>query len=80
MEFGDYLNDPKPCCVRLRCKSLYTRADERPGLIHHEEAMDYWCGHTNRPIGPDKGDVVHPLCQPGRSCYKSRTRSGRNET
>ena len=25
---------PRTCCVRLRCKSMYYRPDERPGKLH----------------------------------------------
>ncbi len=70
MEFGDCLTEPTPCCVHLRCKSLHIRSDERPGMIHHEEAMDYWCSRTSRNVGPDRDDVVHPLCQAGRACFE----------
>ncbi len=71
MDFGNPLNKPTPCCVHLRCKSMFYRADERPGLLHHEDAMTYWCEHTNTPLGPDDEGVVHPECQSGRACYKA---------
>jgi len=61
---------PCPCCVNLRCKSMFYRADERPGLIHDEEAMGYWCSTTNTDIGPDSKAASHAGCQPGRSCYR----------
>ena len=35
------LNDsslpPMPCCVRLACKSMMYRSDERPGLLHFSD-------------------------------------------
>jgi len=51
---GSMFDDPTPCCAKLRCKSMYFRADERPGMLHHEEAMDYWCSDTNGNRGPDR--------------------------
>jgi len=66
---GSMFAEPTPCCAKLRCKSMYFRADERPGMLHHEEAMDYWCEDTNASRGPDRRDVLHPLCQPGRGCF-----------
>jgi hypothetical protein len=62
--------EPKPCCEHLRCKSLTYREDERPGLLHVEEGMGYWCLHTSRPVGPDGQYVTHRVCQAGRACHK----------
>lgn len=70
IDFGNAMTEPTPCCVRLRCKSLFYRNDERPGLLHNEEAMTYWCDKTNEALGPTGEPVVHRLCQPGRSCYE----------
>ena len=61
---------PAPCCRQLRCKSLYYRADERPGLLHPSGVMDYWCGLTNVDLGPDGHAAGHSRCQPGRSCFQ----------
>lgn len=60
---------PKPCCVHLRCKSMYYRTDERQGLLHVEEQMGYWCGKTNDMLGPEDLLASHGNCQPGRECY-----------
>lgn len=56
---------PVPCCSHLRCKSMYYRSDERPGMLHVEEAMCYWCGLTNVEVGPDRQPVYHEGCQEG---------------
>lgn len=63
--------DPKPCCVHLRCKSMYYQADERPGKLHVEDEMGYWCGHTNADLGPDGKVTLHHTCQQGRGCYEA---------
>lgn len=69
MEFGDPHCEPSPCCMNLRCKSMFYRGDEGPGLLHHEDAMTYWCSLTNEALGPDREAVMHPKCQDGRPCY-----------
>lgn len=61
--------EPKPCCANLRCKSMYCRADERPGLLHASETMTYWCALTNDHDGPDNALAKHDRCQSGRGCY-----------
>lgn len=61
---------PRPCCVNLRCKSLTYREDERPGLLHVEFGMGYWCCLTNTQSGPDGALVNHARCQQGRECFK----------
>lgn len=58
-----------PCCLHLRCKSMYYRPDERPGKLHVEDAMGYWCVKTHEPIGPDGELADHGRCQPGRGCH-----------
>lgn len=68
---------PEPCCVNLRCKSLTYRPDERPGLLHIEEGMGYWCLHTNEPLGPDGKLATHTLCQSGRQCHKPGPLAGK---
>lgn len=67
-EFFD--QTPKPCCKQLRCKSMMYRPDERPGVLHDEEQMGYWCGKTNDDLGPDDGLASHRRCQPGRGCFE----------
>jgi hypothetical protein len=46
------------------------RTDERPGRLHYDESMTYWCDRTNDPIGPDRDIATHPLCQHGRKCFE----------
>lgn len=60
---------PEPCCLELRCKSMFYRGDERPGRLHPSDAMDYWCRLTNTKEGPDGSSARHPACQPGRGCF-----------
>jgi hypothetical protein len=69
-DFGHALTESKPCCANLRCKSMTYRVDERPGRLHYDESMTYWCDCTNDPIGPDRDIATHPRCQPGRKCYE----------
>lgn len=63
--------DPEPriCCVHLRCKSMFYRVDERPGLLHWSNSMGYWCAVTNDTVGPDGDGARHPVCQQGRGCF-----------
>ncbi len=63
-------DQPAPCCRQLRIKSMYYRTDERPGLLHNEEAMGYWCAHTNDALGPDGHAACHTDCQAGRGCFE----------
>ncbi len=60
---------PTPCCVHLRSKTMFCRADERPGLLHASDAITYWCHLTNEDLGPDERAASHAACQPGRSCH-----------
>jgi hypothetical protein len=60
---------PSPCCVRLCCKSMMYRPDERPGLLHYSDTQPYWCKVTMDPQGPDQALANPKVCQPGRSCY-----------
>jgi len=60
---------PQPCCIRLCCKSMMYRLDERPGLLHYSDTQPYWCNVTMDPLGPDRAHVSPKVCQPGRSCY-----------
>lgn len=61
---------PEPCCRNLCAKSLYYRADERPGMIHPSDTMDYWCGVSGSDLGPDGGVAAHGSCQSGRPCFE----------
>lgn len=70
MDLGDTMAQATPCCVHLRCKSMYYRGDERPGMLHHENAMTYWCAKTNEDVGPDGEAVLHLQCQAGRACHE----------
>jgi hypothetical protein len=69
------LNDsslpPTPCCVRLACKSMTYRPDERPGLLHYSDTQVYWCNITMDSLGPDARDANLKLCQPGRKCFQA---------
>lgn len=64
--------DPMPCCIHLRCKSMYYRSDERPGRLHDSDVMPHYCLRTHNPVGPDDRDARPTMCQPGRSCYADR--------
>lgn len=61
--------DPQTCCVHLRCKSMYYRPDERPGLLHLSDTQVYWCGRTLDRTGPDERVATPPDCQSSRSCF-----------
>jgi hypothetical protein len=60
---------PMSCCVRLCCKSMMYRDDERPGLLHWSDTQLYWCNVTMDPIGPDARHATPKVCQPGRECF-----------
>lgn len=63
---------PRPCCAHLRMNSMYYRDDERPGLLHIDDAMGYWCLRSNDSLGPDGRAACHTLCQPGRACHAAK--------
>ena len=60
---------PMRCCVRLCCKSMTYREDERPGLLHFSDTQLYWCNITLDPMGPDSRHTSPKVCQPGRECF-----------
>lgn len=60
---------PMRCCVRLCCKSMMYRPDERPGVLHFSDTQIYWCNVTRDPVGPDQRQATPKVCQPGRTCY-----------
>ena len=62
---------PQSCCVRLACKSMTYRDDERPGLLHFSDTQPYWCIVTMDPQGPDERDANPKVCQPGRWCFRA---------
>jgi hypothetical protein len=70
---------PEPCCSHLRCKSMYHRSDERPGMLHPSDAMDYWCHHTNAKAGPDGAAATHSACQSARACHAAAVRPSFDE-
>lgn len=68
------LNDsstaPEACCLKLRCKSMYYRPDERPGRLHFSDTQIYWCNDTQDRLGPD-GEIATPrACDVGRPCFR----------
>lgn len=69
--FNDSYQDPQPCCAHLRCKTMYYRPDERPGLLHYSDTQNYWCGQTLERLGPD-GEIATPkVCDSARGCFDS---------
>ncbi|NUP88769.1 MAG: hypothetical protein HUU25_02980 [Candidatus Sumerlaeia bacterium] len=66
--------DPAPCCVHLRCKAIYYRGDERPGLLRWTNSVGYWCLKTSDGVGPDGHVARHPNCQQGRGCFEAAKR------
>jgi len=68
---NDSAGDPQPCCAYLKCKSMYYRPDERPGMLHYSDTHNYWCGKTLERNGPDDGAATPPLCQADRSCFEA---------
>jgi hypothetical protein len=63
--------EPMRCCANLRCKSMYYRPDERPGLLHDSDTMPHYCLKTQAISGPDDKAARPSLCQPGRACYEA---------
>lgn len=68
---NDSSRPPMTCCVRLACKSMSYRDDERPGRLHISDTQTYWCTITMDPVGPDDGHTNPKLCQPGRACFRA---------
>lgn len=64
------------CCANLRCKSMYYLANERPGLLHDEPEMGYWCLVTSTDLGPDGKAATHKACQGGRGCFEGGPAGG----
>lgn len=62
---------PQPCCILLRCKSMYYRPDERPGLLHYSDTQNYWCSQTLERSGPDGDSATPPLCDSSRGCFRA---------
>lgn len=62
---------PRKCCVRLCCKSMSYRPDERPGLLHYSDTQLYWCNETMDPLGRDEAEANPMACQPERNCYRA---------
>lgn len=60
---------PVACCMKLCCKSMYYRIDERPGKLHFSDTQTYWCNETMDPHGPDEMHASPKVCQPGRGCF-----------
>ena len=60
---------PMACCMKLCCKSMYYRTDERPGKLHFSDTQFYWCQDTMDPHGPDEIHASPKVCQPGRGCF-----------
>jgi hypothetical protein len=67
---NDSSTPPIRCCVRLACKSMTYRPDERPGLLHFSDTQTYWCIVTLDPVGPDDRNANPHVCQPGRECFR----------
>lgn len=65
------MSKPTACCNQLRCKSLFYRADERPGWLHASDTMTYWCARTLTNEGPDGQPVEHAPCSTSRPCLVS---------
>ncbi|MCA9172930.1 MAG: hypothetical protein KDB14_00375 [Planctomycetales bacterium] len=74
MPFEKHYNQLEPAehepCIHLRSKAIYVTGELKP---HHsdEDGSHYcWCNLTQHVIGPDKSDVEHRQCGPGRECYR----------
>jgi hypothetical protein len=66
-------SEPMKCCTKLRCKSMYYRPDERPGLLHESNVMPHYCAKTQANWGPDDQEAKPSRCQPGRACYEGES-------
>jgi hypothetical protein len=62
---------PQNCCIHLRCKSMYYRPDERPGLLHFSDTQNYWCSQTLERSGPDGESATPPMCGSSRGCFQA---------
>lgn len=60
-----------PRCMHLRCKAMLVYGEDfEQDPEYQAGAMDFWCLHTNRALGPDGGEVSLEACRdPKRPCY-----------
>ncbi len=65
--------DPAPACSKLLCKGAITRAPQVLGPVAWYDATVWWCGETQKVVGPDDLPVGPEGCVRGRSCWRGRS-------
>jgi hypothetical protein len=55
-------------CTALRCKEYYVTGEM--DLARCDDTTIFWCGRTQRPVGPDEDLALPDLCRAGRRCYE----------
>jgi hypothetical protein len=64
---------PPPRCINIMCKAMMVFGEAFESDPDYQAGVaDFWCQCTQKPSGPDDGDVSLPLCSdPKRSCYRA---------
>jgi len=64
---------PAPRCINLMCKAMMVYGENFEDDPDYQAGMtDWWCQCTQKPHGPDGGELSLPGCSlPQRSCYQA---------
>lgn len=62
----------QPRCMHLCCKAMMVYGEEfRSDPDFQAGLTDFWCQQTQKPYGPDQGDVNLEACSNGaRGCFQ----------
>ncbi|MBL8798838.1 MAG: hypothetical protein JNM56_33450 [Planctomycetia bacterium] len=60
-------------CINLMCKAMQVYGESFEDDPDYQAGMtDWWCQCTQKPVGPDGGDLAMDLCcNPQRPCYQA---------
>ena len=64
---------PAPRCINLMCKAMLVYGEAFEQDPDYQAGMtDFWCQCTQKPHGPDGGELSLPMCSdPKRTCYQA---------
>ena len=64
---------PAPRCMHFYCKAMLVYGEAFEDDPDWQAGMsDIWCQQTQKPYGPDNGEVSLPMCcDPKRPCYQA---------
>jgi hypothetical protein len=60
-------------CTALRCKEYYVCG--RLDLARCDDTTIFWCGRTQRAVGPDEVPALPERCGPERACFEGERES-----